>query len=276
MNPINATRGYAGPPAEAAYSRWAPIYDLIFDLPFHPGRVAAARAAAEAAGPGGEILVVGVGTGLELPLLPGNVLVTGIDISAPMLRAARGARRAQAARAGQGPARDGRGGARISRRRLRRRARALCDERRSPSRAGARRSLAGVEAGRNPGRDEPFCRPRRTSRGDRASDGDGRRLARLASEFPLLNDRRLDRLRAGRADRRAQRTRADEAVHAAAGSKKPVDAERRAGRRRAVLGLFPQAVELTFAIGRFRRPEKWKPCRIQNPSARAEGRPQRG
>jgi phosphatidylethanolamine/phosphatidyl-N-methylethanolamine N-methyltransferase len=42
-----------------------------------------------AAGPGGEILVVGVGTGLELPLLPGNVLVTGVDISAPMLRAAR-------------------------------------------------------------------------------------------------------------------------------------------------------------------------------------------
>jgi phosphatidylethanolamine/phosphatidyl-N-methylethanolamine N-methyltransferase len=33
--------------------------------------------------------VIGVGTGLELPLLPGNVLVTGIDISAPMLRAAR-------------------------------------------------------------------------------------------------------------------------------------------------------------------------------------------
>ena len=39
--------------------------------------------------PGGEILVIGVGTGLELPLLPGNVLVTGVDISAPMLRAAR-------------------------------------------------------------------------------------------------------------------------------------------------------------------------------------------
>ena len=89
MNPINATQAYAGHTAEAAYGRWAPIYDLIFDLPFHPGRAAAARAAAEAAGPGGEILVVGVGTGLELPLLPGNVLVTGIDISAPMLRAAR-------------------------------------------------------------------------------------------------------------------------------------------------------------------------------------------
>jgi phosphatidylethanolamine/phosphatidyl-N-methylethanolamine N-methyltransferase len=89
MNPINATQSYAGRAAEAAYSRWAPVYDLIFDLPFHPGRAAAARAAGEAAGPGGEILVVGVGTGLELPLLPGNVLVTGIDISSPMLRAAR-------------------------------------------------------------------------------------------------------------------------------------------------------------------------------------------
>jgi phosphatidylethanolamine/phosphatidyl-N-methylethanolamine N-methyltransferase len=89
MNPIDATQTYAGHNAEAAYSRWAPIYDLLFDLPFHPGRLAAAQAAARAAGPGGEILVVGVGTGLELPLLPGNVLVTGIDISAPMLRAAR-------------------------------------------------------------------------------------------------------------------------------------------------------------------------------------------
>ncbi len=89
MNPIPATRSLAGHSAEAAYSRWAPVYDLIFDLPFHPGRAAAARAAALAAGPGGEVLVIGVGTGLELPLLPGNVLVTGIDISAPMLRAAR-------------------------------------------------------------------------------------------------------------------------------------------------------------------------------------------
>ena len=89
MNPMNATQAYGGHTAEAAYSRWAPVYDLIFDLPFHPGRAAAARAAAEAAGPGGEILVVGVGTGLELPLLPDNVLVTGIDISGPMLRAAR-------------------------------------------------------------------------------------------------------------------------------------------------------------------------------------------
>ena len=72
-----------------AYSRWAPVYDLVFDLPFHPGRLAAARAAAEAAGKGGAVLVVGVGTGLELPLLPRDLAVTGVDISAPMLKIAR-------------------------------------------------------------------------------------------------------------------------------------------------------------------------------------------
>jgi phosphatidylethanolamine/phosphatidyl-N-methylethanolamine N-methyltransferase len=89
VNSTDASRGYAGHHAEAAYSRWAPIYDLIFDLPFHPGRLAAAKAAGNAAGPGGEIMVIGVGTGLELPLLPSGVHATGIDISAPMLRAAR-------------------------------------------------------------------------------------------------------------------------------------------------------------------------------------------
>ena len=89
MNPIDATRGYGGHHAQAAYSRWAPVYDLVFDLPFHPGRLAAAQAAAQAAGPGGEIVVIGVGTGLELPLLPANVCATGVDVSAPMLRAAR-------------------------------------------------------------------------------------------------------------------------------------------------------------------------------------------
>jgi phosphatidylethanolamine/phosphatidyl-N-methylethanolamine N-methyltransferase len=89
LNPIHATQSYGESHAEAAYSRWAPVYDLIFDLPFHPGRLAAAREAGSAAGPGGEILVIGVGTGLELPLLPSNSVVTGIDISAPMLRAAK-------------------------------------------------------------------------------------------------------------------------------------------------------------------------------------------
>ncbi|MGD0563624.1 MAG: class I SAM-dependent methyltransferase [Roseiarcus sp.] len=83
------THASAKGPTEAAYSRWAPIYDLIFDLPFHPGRLAATRAAVEAAGADGAILVVGVGTGLELGLMPANVRVTGIDLSAAMLRIAR-------------------------------------------------------------------------------------------------------------------------------------------------------------------------------------------
>ena len=74
---------------DAAYGRWAPIYDLFFDLPFRPGRLAAARAAGEAAAADAEILVVGVGTGLELGLLPKTARVTGIDLSNPMLKIAR-------------------------------------------------------------------------------------------------------------------------------------------------------------------------------------------
>lgn len=91
MHQSSAARSHAAAKGltEAAYGRWAPIYDLIFDLPFHPGRLAATRAAVEAAGPDGTILVVGVGTGLELGLMPADVRVTGIDISAAMLRIAR-------------------------------------------------------------------------------------------------------------------------------------------------------------------------------------------
>jgi phosphatidylethanolamine/phosphatidyl-N-methylethanolamine N-methyltransferase len=75
--------------SDGLYGRWAPLYDLIFDLPFHPGRLAAARATADAAGQTGEVLVVGVGTGLELGLLPKTLRVTGIDLSARMLTIAR-------------------------------------------------------------------------------------------------------------------------------------------------------------------------------------------
>ena len=51
LNPTDATRGYAGHHAQAAYSRWAPIYDLLFDLPFHPGGSRRRRLRRERPGP---------------------------------------------------------------------------------------------------------------------------------------------------------------------------------------------------------------------------------
>ncbi len=71
---------------EAAYARWAPVYDLTFALVMRAGRKAAAAAAAR---PGGRILDVGVGTGLELPMIDRATVVTGIDLSRPMLARAR-------------------------------------------------------------------------------------------------------------------------------------------------------------------------------------------
>lgn len=71
---------------EAAYARWAPVYDLAFTAAMAPGRRAAV-AAAEACGP--RILDVGVGTGLELPLFAPTTNVTGVDLSEAMLRRAR-------------------------------------------------------------------------------------------------------------------------------------------------------------------------------------------
>ena len=62
-----------------------------------------------------------------------------------------------------------------------------------------------LEAGRGPDRDEPLRRLGGASRGRRAPDGDGRRLARLASELSLFGGRRLDRAAPRRAHRRAQR-----------------------------------------------------------------------
>ncbi|KAF0132272.1 MAG: phosphatidylethanolamine N-methyltransferase [Methylocystaceae bacterium] len=70
---------------EAAYARWAPIYDLTFDILLKPGRRAAAAAASNTRGP---ILDVGVGTGLELPMFSSNAQVIGVDLSEPMLRRA--------------------------------------------------------------------------------------------------------------------------------------------------------------------------------------------
>jgi phosphatidylethanolamine/phosphatidyl-N-methylethanolamine N-methyltransferase len=71
---------------EAAYARWAPVYDKVFTLVMKPGRTAAAEAVNRL---GGRVLDVGVGTGLELPMFSANVKITGIDLSEPMLKIAR-------------------------------------------------------------------------------------------------------------------------------------------------------------------------------------------
>lgn len=94
--------GDAGPPGgaglaaianadvEAAYARWAPVYDLAFTAVMKPGRrLAAAAADAAARRAGGGILDVGVGTGLELPYFAAGRDLVGVDLSEPMLRRAR-------------------------------------------------------------------------------------------------------------------------------------------------------------------------------------------
>lgn len=66
----------------AAYSRWAPVYDAVFTGPLYFGRRAAVR---EANRFGGTVLEVGVGTGLSLPDYRNDIQITGIDLSRAML-----------------------------------------------------------------------------------------------------------------------------------------------------------------------------------------------
>jgi phosphatidylethanolamine/phosphatidyl-N-methylethanolamine N-methyltransferase len=71
---------------KAAYRRYAPVYDLVFGPIFSPGRRQIINSLD--CRPGDRILEVGLGTGLSLPLYPKNVRVTGIDVSAEMLKKA--------------------------------------------------------------------------------------------------------------------------------------------------------------------------------------------
>jgi phosphatidylethanolamine/phosphatidyl-N-methylethanolamine N-methyltransferase len=71
----------------AAYSRWAENYDNWFGLISAAARRAAV--AAVNAAPGHQVLEVGVGTGLALPLYLKEKRVTGIDLSSAMLARAR-------------------------------------------------------------------------------------------------------------------------------------------------------------------------------------------
>ena len=69
-----------------SYARWAPVYDHTFGAVTNTGR---RRATAYISRLGGEVLEVGVGTGLALPMYGPDVSITGIDFSAEMLEKAR-------------------------------------------------------------------------------------------------------------------------------------------------------------------------------------------
>ena len=73
----------------SAYARWAPVYDLAFAAVMRAGRMAAAQAASRAAGAGGRVVDIGVGTGLELPMFAPGIRLVGIDLSEAMLRRAK-------------------------------------------------------------------------------------------------------------------------------------------------------------------------------------------
>jgi phosphatidylethanolamine/phosphatidyl-N-methylethanolamine N-methyltransferase len=68
---------------QRAYELYAPVYDFIFDWIFAPGRAAAIKHLALQ--PNDRVLEVGIGTGLNLPLYPPSVRLTGLDISQEML-----------------------------------------------------------------------------------------------------------------------------------------------------------------------------------------------
>ena len=72
---------------EKVYSVLARVYDEVFDAVLAPGRRHAVRRLQIR--PGEQVLEVGVGTGLSIPLYPQHCRLTGIDISEPMLDRAR-------------------------------------------------------------------------------------------------------------------------------------------------------------------------------------------
>jgi phosphatidylethanolamine/phosphatidyl-N-methylethanolamine N-methyltransferase len=69
------------------YRMWAPVYEATVEGLFHPGRIRAMERLALQ--PGERILLVGVGTGADLLLLPAGVRAVGIDLSPAMLQRAR-------------------------------------------------------------------------------------------------------------------------------------------------------------------------------------------
>jgi ubiquinone/menaquinone biosynthesis C-methylase UbiE len=69
------------------YRLWAPVYDGTVNHIFLPGRKQALRLLDLK--PGERVLLVGVDTGADLPLLPEGVEAVGVDLSPEMLARAR-------------------------------------------------------------------------------------------------------------------------------------------------------------------------------------------
>jgi len=72
---------------ERVYSAYSRVYDRIFGKVFQDSREVLASSLQLR--PGSQVLEVGVGTGLVLPLYPSHCRVTGIDLSEGMLAKAR-------------------------------------------------------------------------------------------------------------------------------------------------------------------------------------------
>ena len=72
---------------EGVYEKMASVYDVFFGLPLHHGRARAIHRMGIR--PEDQILEVGVGTGMSLPLYPRRCAVTAIDLSDGMLERAR-------------------------------------------------------------------------------------------------------------------------------------------------------------------------------------------
>lgn len=70
-----------------AYRRWAPVYDATVNHIFTSGRTRALSLLSLQ--PGENALIVGVGTGADLTLLPAGVHAVGVDLSPDMLAKAR-------------------------------------------------------------------------------------------------------------------------------------------------------------------------------------------
>lgn len=70
------------------YDRYASFYDFLFGFIFNQGRSLCAEKINNSAVMNANVLEIGIGTGLSLPLYRADLHVTGIDISEKMLRKA--------------------------------------------------------------------------------------------------------------------------------------------------------------------------------------------